>query len=125
MRLREILSEESLSREIADDTMDWLSAYQLMGKETAPMSGNTGLIAFLEKQGYRSVDTELIMQMLSSPKFSRIVKRSTPEEIYLNSTKPSSAASDSELDKSKEKVMKGAAKGAEKMVKGLDKAAGI
>ena len=117
MRLKELLSEETLRKEIADDALDWLSAYKLKGVEKAPMSGPGGMISYLEKLGYHSIDPVLVMDMLSSPRFSGIVKRSTPEEIYLHVANPSSDAPQSEMEKSKEKVMKGAAKGAEKMVK--------
>lgn len=121
MRMLEILLEETVSGEIANSLMDWLTAYQTQGQVAAPMTGPSGAVSYLRKQGFRSTDPQLIMDMLSGPKFSSIVRRSTPRMIYLLGNDKSSSVSSSELDKSADKVMKGAAKGAEKIVKNMSK----
>lgn len=122
MRYVDLIAEETVTKAIDDDIMDWISAYQNQGQPKAPMAGPNGLLAHLERQGYHAIDTDLIMQQLSGPAFSKIVKRSTPEVIYLINANKSPGVSKDTMDKSREKVMKGAAKGAEKMVKNLNKA---
>lgn len=122
MRLMDILTEERLSQEIANDSMDWLAAYQLKGHDRAPMSGPNGLVSYLNGQGYHSVTVDLVMDLLSGDRFSGIVKRSTPKEIYLNSVQSSSEVPKNEMERSEEKVMRGAAKGAKKIVKGMTQA---
>lgn len=116
MRINELLYEDNLVDEIMNDLMDIVVTFKQKGEKTIPMQGEDGLLSLLKNIGF-DVTAENIMKALTDKKFVDIVKRSSPNEIDLKTSIPDTMASKKEVDKSKEKVAKIAAKASVKAVK--------
>lgn len=118
MKINEIINSNNITNDILDDLMDLLMVYRQAGSNEVSMTGPSGVISYLNNRGH-DVDIESIMNLDISniPKLSYVVTRVDPKKITLKPSMNTNQVSKDELDKSKEKVAKGAAKGAEKIVK--------
>lgn len=118
MRIKEILESGNMPRDVSDDLMDLLMTYRQRGVTEVPVEGANGIVSYLSRRGHE-IDVESIMSLRLSdvPGFSDIIVRVDPKKITMKPTMNSNQVNKTELDKSKEKVAKGAAKGADKIVK--------
>lgn len=116
MRISELLFENETVDEIKNDLMDILITFKRKGEKKIPMTGKDGLVNLLKNVGF-DVKPENIMKVLTQPEFNDIVKRSGVDDIDLKTDIPDTQVSKKELDKSKEKVAKVAAKASAKALK--------
>lgn len=118
MRIREILESGNMPVDISDDLMDLLVTYRQRGFTEVPLDGSNGVLSYLSRRGHE-IDKESLMGvgLPDIPDFADIIVRLDPKKITLKPTMNYDQVSKTELDKSKEKVAKGAAKGADKIVK--------
>lgn len=116
MLIREILFEDETVDEIKNDLMDIIITFKQKGEKKIPMTGKDGLVELLRNVGF-DVTPQNIMQVLTQPAFSSIVKRSSVSDVELKLDVPDTLTSKKEQEKSEEKVAKTAAKASVKAVK--------
>jgi hypothetical protein len=113
--IRELLFETDVPDEIASDLMDMITSYVDRGLNEIPMTGPSGIISYMAKLG-QNLAPEDVMSVLTQPQFSEVVSRSAPDKVELKQVIPQEVGK-SELEKSKDKITKGAEKQASDTVK--------